>query len=300
MNATLTIMSKITACLQFLPDPVGAREDVLLGAPAASFQVQISGLKMKPELLKIFNLFEELEVAGETVSLTILSKGGKSITKLQLESPSSPSSTTTPTSPRPTACEAPARRRRHRGARARAQRRQRAADHQGTTLADVSPPAPGEASAPAGPHHDHLPQRRPLFPIFLPSPSPSTGRRRVMSLARLPLPSFASLNIDGHPPSPPPPPPPPCTHVTSTSLRAKAAPLDGRKCCGVATMAESMYPMINVVHEERKVSLSRSWCSCSTPSSRSLHHVCSPSGSSASSSKDWENDSEIDSDECFE
>ena len=103
--------------------------------------------------------------------------------------------------------------RRHRGAAARARRRQRAADHQGTTLAapapvsqPPAPPAPGEVSAPAGPHHDHLPQRRPLFPIFLPSPSPSTGRRRVMSLARLPLPSFASLNIDGHPPSPPPPP----------------------------------------------------------------------------------------------
>ena len=104
---------------------------------------------MKPELQKIFNLFEELEVAGETVSLTISSKGGKSTIKLQLESPSSPSSTTTPTSPCPAASGAPVRRRRHRGARARAQRRQRAADHQGTTLADVSPPAPGEASAPA-------------------------------------------------------------------------------------------------------------------------------------------------------
>ena len=152
---------------------------MLLGAPAASFQVQISGLKMKPELLKIFNLFEELEVAGETVSLTILSKGGKSITKLQLESPSSPSSTTTPTSPRPTACEAPARRRRHRGARARAQRRQRAADHQGTTLADVSPPAPGEASAPAGPRPPVPSVPRP--PRLLPSPPPEYGRRRVVS-----------------------------------------------------------------------------------------------------------------------
>ena len=80
-------------------------------------------------------------------------------------------------------------------------------------------------------------------------------------------------------------------------LRAKAAPFDGRKCCGVATMAEAMCPLITVEHGERKMSLSRSWCSCS--SSGSLHHVCSPSGSSASSSKDWD-DSEIDSDECFE
>ena len=94
------------------------------------------------------------------------------------------------------------------------------------------------------------------------------------------------------------PPPPPCTHVTSTPLRVKAAPFDGRKCCGVATMAEAMCPsQITVEHGERKISLSRSWCSCS--SSGSLHHVCSPSGSSTSSSKDWD-DSEIDSDECFE
>lgn len=88
---------------------------------------------------------------------------------------------------------------------------QRAADHQGTTLAapapvspSSAPPAPGEASDPAGRQPQHglpLPQCRPLFPIFLPSPSPSKGRSRVMSLARRPsLPSFGSLNIDGHPP----------------------------------------------------------------------------------------------------
>ena len=97
---------------------------------------------------------------------------------------------------------------------------QRAADHQGTTLAapapvspSSAPPAPGEASDPTGCQPQHglpLPQCRPLFPIFLPSPSPSKGRSRVMSLARRPsLPSFGSLNIDGHPPSPPPGPPPP-------------------------------------------------------------------------------------------
>ena len=113
---------------------------------------------MKPELQKVINLFEELQVAGETVSLTILSREGKSTIKLQLESPPSPSSTTT--SPTPTASTpAPGgRRRRHRGAAARARRRQRAADHQGTTLAVPAsasplPPAPGVTSAPAGPQH---------------------------------------------------------------------------------------------------------------------------------------------------
>ena len=105
---------------------------------------------------------------------------------------------------------------------------QRAADHQGTTLAALAPvspssapPAPGEASDPAGRQPQHglpLPQCRPLFPIFLPSPSPSKGRSRVMSLTRRPsLPSFGSLNIDGHPPSPPPgPPPPPPPHPAYT------------------------------------------------------------------------------------
>ena len=147
---------------------------------------------MKAEFHKIFKIFEELEEAGESATLTISSKGGISSIKLLLESsPSSPSTGTTPTTLPP----APGRRRRHRGAAARARRRQRAADHQASLLAvpaSASPPASGEASAPAGPQHGHLPQRRPLFPIFLPSPSPSTGRRRVMSLARLPPPTQRS------------------------------------------------------------------------------------------------------------
>ena len=56
---------------------------------------------MKPEYQKLFNLFEELEVAGETVSLTMLSREGKSTIRLQLgsRSPPSPSSTATPTTP---------------------------------------------------------------------------------------------------------------------------------------------------------------------------------------------------------
>ena len=41
---------------------------------------------MKAELKKIFNLFEKLEEAGKTASLTLLTKGGKSMIKLQLES----------------------------------------------------------------------------------------------------------------------------------------------------------------------------------------------------------------------
>ena len=167
---------------------------------------------MKPELQKIFNLFEELEVAGETVSLTISSKGGKSTIKLQLESPSSPSSTTTPTSPCPAASGAPVRRRRHRGARARAQRRQRAADHQGTTLADVSPPAPGEASAPADIIDVTLATRDDLHvsahKVILNSSGP------VEDAPMLPLPSsLQSLPAT----APPASSPSPCTPLSSST-----------------------------------------------------------------------------------
>ena len=45
-----------------------------------------SGLKMKAEFLKILKLFEELEEAGESATLTISAKGGTSTIKLVLES----------------------------------------------------------------------------------------------------------------------------------------------------------------------------------------------------------------------
>ena len=68
---------------------------------------------MKAELQKFLKLFEELEEAGETASLTLVTKGGKTTIKLQLESsPSLPSTTTsTTTQPLP---PAPGKRRRHR------------------------------------------------------------------------------------------------------------------------------------------------------------------------------------------
>ena len=165
---------------------------------------------MKAEFHKIFKLVEELEEAGESATLTISSKGGISSIKLLLESPpSSPSTGTTPTTLPP----ARGRRRCHRDAAARARRRQRAADHQASLLAvpaSASPPASGEASVPAG-----SPQRCPL--LILPSPSHTSGRRRVMSLGRPPLPSFGSLNLDGPPPSPPPSSPPPTASPPPTS-----------------------------------------------------------------------------------
>ena len=117
----------------------------VFGAPAGIHSSD-SGFKMKAEFHKIVKLFEELEEAGESATLTISAKGGTFTIKLQLESLPSPSTTgTTPTTLPP----APGRRRRHHGAAARARRGQRAADHQAALLAAPSaslpPPDPGEA-----------------------------------------------------------------------------------------------------------------------------------------------------------
>ena len=156
---------------------------------------------MKPELQKVINLFEELQTAGETVSLTILSREGKSTIKLQLESPPSPSSTTTPATPAALTPAPGGRRRRHRGAAARARRRQRAADHQGTTLAVPAsasplPPAPGVASDPAGPQHAPPPATAPLLPPPpLPNPVPT---RRLVTVIRRRANTWSSFNqLDG-------------------------------------------------------------------------------------------------------
>ena len=258
---------------------------------------------MKAEFQKIFNIFEELEEAGECATLTISSRKGTSSIKLLLESPSPPSPTTgTPTST--TLPPAPGRRRRHRGAAARARRRQRAADHQGTTLAASVSATPSPA-----PHQQyHPPLRQP--PHLLPSPSPSSGRRRVMSLGRLPLPSFGSLNLDGPPPSPPsfppPPPPPPSPPPSSrplarTALRVRLVDLQdfGGSDVGLANLAEQFH--VNI-YRRRWVSLSRSIdsdlsSSCSSASS------LSPSGSVSDHSDcpdfvfgsegGWETDSDV-------
>ena len=151
---------------------------------------------MGPEFHKIFKLFEELEEAGQTATLTFTSKGGKSTFKLQLESsPSSPSPTPTAASaPASTSSSPPApgnqaagrRRRRNRGAAARARRNQRAAASQ-ATLAEVDPP----------PRLPPTPPPRPLRHLL--SPSPTSGRPE--------MPTFFTLNLDGS--SPPLPAPPP-------------------------------------------------------------------------------------------
>ena len=150
------------------------------------FQLQKSGQKMKAELEKIFNLYEEFKEAGQAVTLTLASRGGKSTVKLQLESSTS-SSSPSPAQPSP---PAPGQRRRNRGPRARARRNQRAAAHQ-ASLAEAA------TSVPLG---DPLPPR-PLH--HLPSPTSESGRRQVTRVERPQQPTFSALNLDGSS-SPPP------------------------------------------------------------------------------------------------
>ena len=152
--------------------------------------------KMEGELLKLLRQTKE---AGGAASLSFFTtKDGKLKAKLEVEldppAPASPGSTP----PLPSTAPAPGGgRRRRKGASAKAKAKARAALHRATqAAATISPPASGDASAPLDP------PRRP--PHLLVSPSPSSGRRRVMSLGRLPMPSFGNLNLDGNPPPSPP------------------------------------------------------------------------------------------------
>ena len=174
------------------------------------FQLQKSGQKMKAELEKIFNLYEEFKEAGQAVTLTLASRGGKSTVKLQLESSTS-SSSPSPAQPSP---PAPGRRRRNRGPRARARRNQRAAAHQ-ASLAEAATSVPLDDPLPPRPLH------------HLQSPTPESGRRQVTRVERPDLPTFSSLNLDG---SSSPPPSSPTSPTTSppTSSPPPTAPTSHR------------------------------------------------------------------------
>ena len=130
---------------------------------------------MKAEFLKLLKLYEDLEEAGATATLTFSTRGSKTTAKLHLESsPSSPSTSTASPSLPP----ALGKRRRHRGARARSRRNQRAAAHQ-AFLAEAAT------------------STRPP-PRLHPSPPSESGRRHVMTVARPDVPTFSTLNVDGH------------------------------------------------------------------------------------------------------
>ena len=263
---------------------------------------------MGDELSGLLEIFTKVKEAGGQATLTAATHEGK--TKIKLEIVSPPSATAPPPL-QPVPGQA---RRRHRGSAARARRRQRAADHQGTTLAapapvspPPAPPAPGDASAPHQQYHPPL--QHP--PHLLLSPSLSSGRRRVMSVGRLPSwpkPSFGSLNLDGPPPSPPscppplppsPPPPPPSRPLARTALRVRAVDLRdfGGKDDGLANLAEQFH--VNN-YRRRWVSLSRSVdmdsssSSCSSASSHSSSgSVSDHSDYSNGSEGCWETDSDV-------
>ena len=153
---------------------------------------------MKAELAKLLALYSEVEENGGSATLSLSTKGGKSIFKFTLESPPPPAPPTTgspsTSPPAPGNQAAGHRRRRNRGAAARARRNRRAATSQ-ASLAEVDPPP-------------RLPPTPPLHHLL--SPSPTSGRRRVMSLGRAEMPTFSTLNLDrSSSPTPAPPPPSP-------------------------------------------------------------------------------------------
>ena len=141
---------------------------------------------MEGELLKLLRQSKE---AGGSPSLTFFTtRDGKLKAKLEVElDPSAPASLGS-TPPLPATAPAPGGgRRRRKGASAKAKAKARAALHRATqAAATLSPPASGDASAPLeapAPHQQyHPPLRHP--PHLLLSPSPSSGRRRVMSVGR--------------------------------------------------------------------------------------------------------------------
>ena len=142
-------------------------------------------------------------------------------------------------------------------------------------------------------------------PHLLLSPSPSSGRRRVMSVGRpstWPAP-LGGLNLDGPPPSPPsfppPPPPPPSPPPSSRPLARTALQVRsvnsiefGGSDEGLANLA-AQFQENN--YRRRWVSLSRSVdCDCS--SSCSSASPLSPSGSVS----DHSDCSDLGSEGCWE
>ena len=149
--------------------------------------------KMRDELTGLLEIFHKVEETGGKATLSITTSMGLTKTKLEIVSPTpgSTASTSISSPPAPGNQAAGRRRRRNRGAAARARRNQRAATSQ-AALAEVDP----------------LPPRHPLCHLL--SPPPTSGRRRVMSLGRVEMPTFSTLNLDGSssPPAPPPTSPP--------------------------------------------------------------------------------------------
>ena len=166
---------------------------------------------MKAELVKLLTLYNELEEIGTSATLTLLTRGGKSTYKLLLDSPPSSPVTSTTSSTQ-------ARRRRRRSAVKRARANQRAADHQANLVGAVTAGEPtGGVPLPDNPAGgDPLPSQTHSHNIH-PSPSPSSGRREVITVGRPTTASFASLNLDGSSSTPSPLPLTPAVPSNTTA-----------------------------------------------------------------------------------
>ena len=103
MIITIMMITVIIMMISSTTWPLGKARGVrtcFSGAPAPLFQLQISGLKMKAEILKLLKLFEEFAESGATVTLTFSTRGSSTTAKLHLEATSSlPSPTSTDLSP---------------------------------------------------------------------------------------------------------------------------------------------------------------------------------------------------------
>ena len=155
---------------------------------------------MEGELKRLLQLAKE---AGLSATLTFVVKGGKTRARLEVDldsEPAPPSSSTPASAPRP---------------RRRRRRRARGALQQGAPSRSLPTVQEGEAG------RSPRPPRRPLKHL---PPAPD-GRQAVLTVGRRAFPSFASLNMDGSPPSlppgPPPPPPPAVQTFPNLKLRLR-------------------------------------------------------------------------------
>ena len=163
---------------------------MLLGTP---FILKIQKQTWETSLL--LEVFHKIEKAGGQATLSVATAGGKTKIKLDIGTTAAPPMVSpSPSSPT-------GRRHRRRGPRARARRNQRAAAHQ-AALAEAATSVPLEDPPP----------RPPLQ--LLPSPPAASGRRKVISVEKLDVPTFSSVNLDGS--SSPPPSSPTSSPSTPT------------------------------------------------------------------------------------
>ena len=180
-------------------------------------------------MLSLLELFFKIEERGGQATLAVTTDSGKTKIKFEVASPSTTFGTgSSPSMPTSSAAPQPAPGKRKRSGAARRKAKLRAAAHQVTLAAAAGavlvppPPSPPSASSPPRPP-------RPLHHLL--SPSPSSGRRRVMPLGRPEMLTFSSLNLDGaSSPSPTPTPPTPSSASPSPSTPSPSPPVCYRGC----------------------------------------------------------------------